>query len=367
MAPATSHRSSSNRLFRIGVTLKFGKEPCGRGKAWPASDPTIQNPRSASSARMPNLDKPREFSGFLNLNKPAGLTSRDVVDRVLRSLPRRTKAGHAGTLDPLATGVLVVAIGPGTRLIEAVQAQAKVYRTVVRLGACSDTLDADGAIEETPNPPRPTETDIQTALAPQIGTIEQVPPAYSALKVQGKRAYDLARSGQNVTLEPRKVRIDRIDVQNYEWPLVELVVACGAGTYIRSIARDLGESLGCGGLVQVLTRTRIGRFRIEDAVDPDRLSREHPRTPPTSFRSRHRLAPREPGRRANAPGFARPVARRLSRPLARRTPFRSLRRGPVRPLGRPARPGPVRPLSRRSGPQARARRRQMRAGRGRAR
>ncbi len=111
--------------------------------------------------RMPNLDKPREFSGFLNLNKPAGLTSRDVVDRVLRSLPRRTKAGHAGTLDPLATGVLVVAIGPGTRLIEAVQAQAKVYRTVVRLGARSDTLDADGTIEETPNPPQPTEDAIR--------------------------------------------------------------------------------------------------------------------------------------------------------------------------------------------------------------
>ncbi|HEU5118763.1 MAG TPA: tRNA pseudouridine(55) synthase TruB, partial [Isosphaeraceae bacterium] len=183
--------------------------------------------------------------------------------------------GHAGTLDPLATGVLVVAVGSGTRLIEAVQAQAKVYRTVVRLGARSDTLDADGTIEENPNPRQPTEEAIRAALSAQSGTIEQIPPAYSALKVQGKRAYDLARAGQTVALEPRTVRIDRIDIRNYEWPLVELEVACGAGTYIRSIARDLGESLGCGGLVQVLTRTRIGRFRIEDAVDPDRLSSEN--------------------------------------------------------------------------------------------
>ncbi len=223
---------------------------------------------------MPNPENPPAFSGFLNINKPPALTSRDVVDRVLRHLPKRTKAGHAGTLDPLATGVLVVAIGPATRLIEAVQAQAKVYRAVVRLGARSDTLDADGTLEETRNPPRPSETDIRASLSTQIGTIAQVPPAYSALKLQGRRAYDLARSGQEFTLEPRPVRIDTIDILSYEWPLVDLEITCGAGTYIRSIARDLGESLGCGGLIQVLTRTRIGRFRIEDALDPCNLSQE---------------------------------------------------------------------------------------------
>lgn len=216
----------------------------------------------------------REPSGFLNLDKPSGLTSRDVVDRVLRSLPRRTKVGHAGTLDPLATGVLVVAVGPATKLIEAVQAQAKVYRTVVRLGARSDTLDADGTVEEMAEPPRPSEEAVRAAVREQVGTIGQVPPAFSALKVQGRRAYDLARSGQDLELAPRPVRIDRIGVLSYEWPLVELEVECGAGTYIRSVARDLGESLGCGGLVQVLTRTRTGRFRIEEALDPNDLSHD---------------------------------------------------------------------------------------------
>jgi tRNA pseudouridine55 synthase len=209
-------------------------------------------------------------SGVLNLDKPIGMTSRDAVDLVARPL-RGNKVGHAGTLDPLASGVLVVCVGAATRLIEYVQRLPKTYRTVVRLGARSDTLDADGRVVEAIDPPVPDEARVRDALAGQVGTIEQLPPQYSALKVGGRRAYDLARAGQEVELAPRPVRIDRVDLLSYAWPRLELEIDCGAGTYIRSIARDVGEALGCGGLVEVLTRTRIGPFTLADAVDPRTL------------------------------------------------------------------------------------------------
>jgi tRNA pseudouridine55 synthase len=208
-----------------------------------------------------------ELNGVLNLAKPGGVTSRDVVDLISRPL-RKVKVGHAGTLDPLASGVLVVCVGRSTRLIEYVQRMPKAYRTVVRLGARSDTLDADGRIELEPSPTIPTEAEVREALASQVGTIEQIPPQFSALKVEGKRAYDLARNGQAVDLAARPVRVDRVDLIAYAWPHLEFTVDCGSGTYIRSIARDVGEALGCGGLVEVLVRTRIGPFTLEEAIDP---------------------------------------------------------------------------------------------------
>lgn len=209
--------------------------------------------------------------GILNLNKPGGVTSRAVVDMVVRPL-RGTKVGHAGTLDPLATGVLVVCVGAATRLIEYVQRMSKTYRTTVLLGARSDTLDADGRVVADESPRVPGEPEICKAIAAQVGTIAQVPPQYSALKVQGRRAYDLARAGNAVELAPRPVIISRIAVLAYTWPRLELEIDCGSGTYIRSIARDVGEALGCGGLVEVLTRTRIGPFTLDDALDPLVLS-----------------------------------------------------------------------------------------------
>ena len=209
--------------------------------------------------------------GLLNLDKPAGITSRAAVDRVARPL-RGVKVGHAGTLDPLASGVLVVCVGAATRLIEYVQNMPKTYRAVVRLGARSDTLDADGQVTETEGPTPPGAAEVRAALAAQVGTIAQLPPAFSALKVAGRRAYDLARAGAVVDLAPRSVRIDRIDVLGYAWPLLELEIECGSGTYIRSIARDVGEALGCGGLVAALTRTRIGPFMQAEALDPMSLS-----------------------------------------------------------------------------------------------
>ncbi|SIN79939.1 tRNA pseudouridine synthase B [Singulisphaera sp. GP187] len=212
-------------------------------------------------------------SGLLNLNKPGGMTSRDVVNIISRQR-RGMKVGHAGTLDPLASGVLVVCLGKATRLIEYVQRMPKTYRTTVRLGAVSNTLDADGTVVEVEAPRQPSLPEIQAALGPLIGTVLQRPPEVSALKVGGKRAYDLARAGQVVTLEPRLVRIDRIDLLKYEWPRLDLEIACGSGTYVRSIARDVGEALGCGGLVEVLVRTRIGSFCIEEALDPLTLTAE---------------------------------------------------------------------------------------------
>ncbi|MGP0070094.1 MAG: tRNA pseudouridine(55) synthase TruB [Isosphaeraceae bacterium] len=209
----------------------------------------------------------------MNVNKPQGVTSRAVVDRVAR-LIGQAKAGHAGTLDPLATGVLVVCVGPATRLVDWIQRLPKTYRTVILLGARSDTLDADGRIEYLAAPTVPPPEAIQAAILPLLGETEQMPPDYSALKVKGRRAYDLARAGQSVELAPRCVRIDRIAVVDYQWPRLELEVDCGAGTYIRSIARDVGEALGCGGLVETLIRTRIGSFTLEHAVNLDELSAE---------------------------------------------------------------------------------------------
>jgi len=215
----------------------------------------------------------RAESGLLNLNKPGGMTSRDVVNIVAR-LRRGMKVGHAGTLDPLASGVLVVCLGKATRLIEYVQRMPKTYRTTVRLGAVSNTLDADGEVTLVDGARPAAESEVRAALLPLIGEVLQRPPEVSALKVNGKRAYDLARSGQAVTLAPRPVRIDRIDLLRYEWPRLDLEIECGSGTYVRSIARDVGEALGCGGLVEVLIRTRIGQFRLEEAIDPSAVTAE---------------------------------------------------------------------------------------------
>jgi len=204
--------------------------------------------------------------GLLVVDKPAGITSRDAVDRAAQWFPHKTKIGHAGTLDPLATGVLVLAIGQATRLVEYVQAMPKAYRARIRLGATSDTDDADGTVTTNPSAVAVGEAAVRAALDHLVGEIEQVPPAYSAAHVEGRRAYSLARRGDDVRLAPRRVRIDRIDIRSYEWPDLELDIDCGKGTYIRSIARDLGTALGVGGYVTALRRLRIGPFTTEQAV-----------------------------------------------------------------------------------------------------
>src|SRR5262245_4373344 len=188
------------------------------------------------------------MNGLLVIDKPSGMTSRDVVNRVQKWFPRKTKIGHTGTLDPLATGVLVVCVGQATRLADYVQAMGKSYSSRFRLGATSTTDDADGDVTEAPSAKVATREEIEEALEAFVGNVEQVPPAVSALKVDGQRAHDLVRKGKDVQLAARTVRIDAIRVIAYEWPFLEVEVDCGKGTYIRSIARDLGAALGCGGM-----------------------------------------------------------------------------------------------------------------------
>lgn len=208
-------------------------------------------------------------SGFLILEKPLGMTSRAAVDRAARWFGRGTRLGHTGTLDPLATGVLVLAVGLGTRLTDHVQRMAKTYRAGIRLGARSDTDDGEGTITVDENAAPQERAAVEQALQKFVGTIAQVPPAYSAAKVAGRRAYVLARRGAEVELTPRQVRIDAIQLLRYEYPDLDVEVRCGKGTYIRSLARDLGERLGCGAYLQSLRRTRIGPFDESEAVSLD--------------------------------------------------------------------------------------------------
>src|SRR5262245_44228837 len=170
--------------------------------------------------------------GLLNLNKPAGWTSRRVVD-CIQKLVRPAKAGHAGTLDPLATGVLIVCVGQATRLIDYVHRMRKRYTGTFLLGRESQTEDVEGDVVELVNPPVPTRPEIERAAREFLGTIQQRPPAYSALKVAGQRAYDLARAGKEVQLDARPVEIFRIEVQRYDYPALVLEIECGSGTYVR--------------------------------------------------------------------------------------------------------------------------------------
>lgn len=210
-------------------------------------------------------------SGLLNIDKPAGMTSRDVVDHVQR-LVYPAKVGHAGTLDPLATGVLIVCIGRATRLVPLIQAMHKTYRATFLLGRTSDTDDVEGTVVETPNAPRPSREQILAALPAFIGRIEQRPPAYSAVKVKGKRAHALARQGRDVMLPPKLVDVFRIELLRFDEPELELEIECGSGTYVRSLGRDLGERLGCGAVMSALVRMAIGPFRLESAVPLKQLT-----------------------------------------------------------------------------------------------
>ncbi len=209
--------------------------------------------------------------GFLNIDKPPGVTSRWVVDQVQR-LVRPDKAGHAGTLDPLATGVLMVAVGHATRLIEFVQRMTKRYRGTFLLGRSSDTEDTDGIVTELVTPPIPTPDAIAIAAAGMIGTIEQRPPAYSAVKIGGRRSYDLARAGKQVHLAARPVEIHKIEVVAYEYPQLMLDVECGSGTYVRTLGRELAERCGTSAVMSGLVRTSVGNFSVADAIGVDTLS-----------------------------------------------------------------------------------------------
>jgi tRNA pseudouridine55 synthase len=211
------------------------------------------------------------MEGILVIDKPAGISSARVVAQVKRLLPRGTKIGHAGTLDPFATGVLLLLVGKATKLCERLMDAPKQYGATVKFGATTETDDPESPEQPHVVGPIPTVDQIDAALQAFVGEISQRPPAFSALKVGGRRAYDLARRGHAVELEPRRVRVYGIERLAYTWPLLSLRIDCGRGTYIRSIARDLGEALGIGAYLTALRRTRVGTFDAASAMRPETL------------------------------------------------------------------------------------------------
>lgn len=212
------------------------------------------------------------MEGILVIDKPAGMTSARAVDAVKRLLPRGTKIGHAGTLDPFATGVLVLLVGKATRRCEELMALRKRYEATIKLGATTPTDDPESAEITTRNTDPVDRAAVESALTHFRGTIMQRPPAFSAIKLAGRRAYDLARRGDPPRLEPRPVTVHRIDITRFDWPLLGLSIESGRGTYIRSIARDLGKALGVGGYLTQLCRTRVGELTVDQALRPDDLS-----------------------------------------------------------------------------------------------
>lgn len=212
----------------------------------------------------------REASGFLNVHKPEGPTSHDVVDRIRRHTGVR-RVGHGGTLDPLATGVLVICLGKATRLAEFVMGSPKEYRAVVELGRSTDTYDRTGQATEEHDPSSVTREQVEAALARFRGKVLQAPPPFSALKKGGVPLYRLARAGKPLQPEPREVEIARLDLVAWDPPRLMLEVTCSAGTYVRSLAHDLGQALGCGAHLVDLVRLRSGRFRLEEAVPLEAL------------------------------------------------------------------------------------------------
>jgi tRNA pseudouridine55 synthase len=216
---------------------------------------------------MESQDIKNAISGILVVDKPVGMTSHDVVQAIRMGTGIR-RAGHTGTLDPRASGVLVILIGPAVRLSEFVSASDKRYQAIIRLGATTDTFDADGRFTR-PAATAPMEISeelFETTLKQFIGEIEQTPPPYSAVKVKGRRAYEMARQGEEVELEPRKIQVYHLEVLEWAPPEAVIDVHCSSGTYVRSLANDLGEKLGCGAYLVGLRRTKSGRFSLRDAV-----------------------------------------------------------------------------------------------------
>jgi len=222
--------------------------------------------------------EPDPIAGILLVDKPLGPTSMAVCARVRGALvgggaPKRIKVGHGGTLDPLASGLMVVLVGPATRLCDQIMAGEKRYLADIDLAHTSPTDDLESAPEPVPIDRPPDLARIQAELPAFTGAIMQAPPAHSAMKVGGKRAYELARAGKLDTLEPRPVTIHELIIADFAWPRLVLDIRCGKGTYIRSLARDLGRALGTGGMLAGLRRTAVGRFAVDDATPLAQLPR----------------------------------------------------------------------------------------------
>lgn len=215
----------------------------------------------------------KSLFGFLNIYKPVGMTSHDVVS-VLRRVTKIKQIGHTGTLDPFAEGVLPICIGKATRLIEYLQ-DDKEYLATVQFGAATNTFDLDGEKVFTSDK-KVSRDDIKEGLKSFEGEISQFPPIFSAIKVKGKKLYEYARKGEEVEIQPRKVVIENIELKNFDEVLqqAQILLKCSKGTYIRSIANDLGKNLGCGGYLIKLIRTQAGKFRVENSVQLDGIDVE---------------------------------------------------------------------------------------------
>lgn len=222
-------------------------------------------------------ETPNQLAGLLVIDKPLGWTSMGVCSKVRGAAggkvkgPNKLKVGHAGTLDPLATGVLLVCVGQATKHVADLMGQTKVYEAAIDLSAFTASDDAEMAREEIAVDEPPSVAAIDAALAQQTGLIQQVPPNFSAIHIDGQRAYKAARKGEMLKMRPREVRVDAIERLSYDWPRLELRITCGKGTYIRSIARDLGKLLGTGGHLSSLKRTAVGDYTIDMAYPFEQL------------------------------------------------------------------------------------------------
>lgn len=211
------------------------------------------------------------MDGILNINKDTGMTSHDVVARV-RKLLRQKRVGHAGTLDPAASGVLPICVGQGTRVAEYLSESGKAYRAEVTFGVVTDTYDAEGVTLRTTDIASLTQAQVEEALPHFLGSQMQMPPRYSAIKIQGQPAYKRSRAGENVILEPRPISIYQLQLMDWQPPTATLMVACSKGTYIRSLAYDLGEYLGYGAHLTALVRTRSGPFSLSESITLEQLA-----------------------------------------------------------------------------------------------
>ena len=231
----------------------------------------------------------KSLFGFLNIYKPVGMTSHDVVS-VLRRVTKIKQIGHTGTLDPFAEGVLPICIGKATRLIEYLQ-DDKEYLATVQFGAATNTFDLDGEKVFTYDK-KVSRDDIKEGLKSFEGEILQLPPIFSAIKVKGKKLYEYARKGEEVEIQPRKVVIENIELKNFDEELqqAQILLKCSKGTYIRSIANDLGKNLGCGGYLIKLIRTQAGKFRVENSVQLDGIDVKSNLTNPLDILSLPKIA-----------------------------------------------------------------------------
>jgi len=214
------------------------------------------------------------MDGILIINKPKGWTSFDVVAKIRGKL-KPNRIGHTGTLDPAATGVLVLCLGRATKLAQKMLIMDKEYVAEITLGAISNTDDADGQVVHNPQAGVKSRLEVERALKQFQGVIQQMPPQFSAKKVKGRRAYDMAREGKPVELKPVEVTIREIEILDYKWPILKIRVLCSKGTYLRSLARDLGQALGVGGYLTALERTKVGQYTLDKAVTVEEADVKH--------------------------------------------------------------------------------------------